>query len=84
MKTARDAQRISFAATLLCPIMAIPAILMGGIARSTGGDLYHSFIKIAKVIDWLNQKIGPMEPITDSTSRPPINQSKFFHSSCNI
>ena len=48
---------------------------------STCGDLYRSFIKIKELIDWLTQRLG--QPITDSTSRPAINQSKFFLSSCN-
>lgn len=37
MKTARDAQVMSIVAGFLYPLIAIPAMLIGGLAKSVGG-----------------------------------------------
>ena len=36
MKSGRDAQLTSFGAMLLCPLVSLPAIILGVIARNTG------------------------------------------------
>ena len=60
VKTSRHAQWLSYIAAILCTLLSIPSILLGGIAKNAGLQIHFKIllfkIRICKfaVLDWLN------------------------------
>lgn len=59
MKSSSQAQQLSYSAAVLCAVLSLPSILLGGIAKSTGNPFNPLAVRFnnfdsADGTDWVN------------------------------